>query len=36
MNPLTQFKKVRILPLLIVLALAVARVSSGRSGGHRY
>ena len=33
MNPLTQFKKVPILPLLIVLALVVARVAYGRRRG---
>ena len=35
MNPLTQFKRIRILPLLIALALVVARGSHGRARGRR-
>ena len=35
MNPLTQFKKIRILPLLIALTLVVAAAPSDRARGRR-
>ena len=35
MNPLTQFKKIPILPLLIALALARRRCSQDRARGRR-
>ena len=35
MNPLTQFKKIRILPLLIALALVALASPSGRTRGRR-
>ena len=35
MNPLTHFKKILILPLLIALALAVAAAPDDRARGRR-